>query len=94
MEIDGASEFSELREELRAALDILCKQETLSSWHFIASVSRGGDFVVVGNSALYQAIKKICLDLSSRQNDGSWRIDHSCAVIIVDAVRASLNRNG
>jgi len=38
--MDGISELSDLREELRAALDILCRQEGLSSWHFVASALR------------------------------------------------------
>ena len=88
--MDGISELSDLREGLRAALDILCKQEGLSSWHFVASALRREEFVVVGNSALYQAIKKICPDLTDRREDGSWCIDHSCALIIVNAVKSNL----
>ena len=90
MAIDGISELSDLREELRAALDILCKQQGLTSWHFVASGLREEEFVVVGNSALYQAIKKICPELADRREDGSWCIDDSCALIIVNAVRSSL----
>ena len=91
--MNGISELSDLREALRAALDILCKQEAISSWHFVASASRNGDFVVVGNSALYGAIKRICPNLADQQEDGSWRIDPSCAAIIVDAVRAICSKD-
>ena len=90
MAMESISELSDFREELRAALDILCKQEGLSSWHFVASALRREEFIVVGNSALYQAIKKSCPDLADKREDGSWRIDRSCALIIVNAVRSNL----
>lgn len=90
MTVDGISELSDIREELRAALDILCKQEGLSSWHFVASALRHEEFIVVGNSALYQAIKKICPGLADKREDGSWCIDRSCALIIINAVRSNL----